>query len=521
MKICSTRMGIGVALALTVSLLAGCSRTQNAPTQVGSSTLRLAFSADPAPLDPDTYYEAEGEAIMSSVYEGLLRYKPDSAELVGVLATKWSKSVDGLTYTFTLRDGVTFSDGTPFDSSAAKASFQRRIDMKGGPSYMLGNVVSMVTPDAKTLVVHLKTPVAPFLDFLASQFGPLMTNPTAIKAHEVGGDHASAWLAQNSAGTGPYVIAGAVKATRYTLKANPKYRGSQPHFSTITFSVMPDFSTQLINLQGGQLDMILHGLSTRQYSQLEQDKRFQVLNPPSLFKTTIYVNPASAVFGPMKNRRALRDALNISELTKTIFADRANPSTDFYPSGMLPAGAVPDLQSSGNADLAVALSSVKNKPVVIGYDQDGALQELAGLLQLKLQDAGVTATLRGMTPSQVFAQPTQPGQRPDLFLGTENPDAAHVDTWSRIYQYKDAPVNFNGCSVPQADKYLDEGSVTADSQKSLALYVKAGIAYRDSLCWINIADVHDTLVARAGLTGMEHELPWIYFTDFSKVTEKP
>jgi peptide/nickel transport system substrate-binding protein len=106
-------------------------------------------------------------------------------------------------------------------------------------------------------------------------------------------------------------------------------------------------------------------------------------------------------------------------------------------------------------------------------------------------------------------------------IGNENPDAAHVDTWSRIYQYKDGAVNFNGCSVPQADKYLDQASVTADPQKSLALYVKAGVAYRDSLCWLNIADVGDTLVARAGLTGFEHALPWIYFTDFSKVTEKP
>ena len=99
------------ATAVIALLVSGCGEDDSNSESAG--TLRTAFSADPAPLDPDSYYEAEGLAITTSVYEGLLQYKPDSDELEGELATDWEISDDGLTYTFELRDDVVFSDGRP------------------------------------------------------------------------------------------------------------------------------------------------------------------------------------------------------------------------------------------------------------------------------------------------------------------------------------------------------------------------------------------------------------------------
>ena len=76
--------------------------------------------------DPDIFYELEGNAVTTSVYEGLIRYKPDSNQFEGALATKWTVSPDGKTYTFTLRPNVKFHDGTTMDSTAVEKSFQRR-----------------------------------------------------------------------------------------------------------------------------------------------------------------------------------------------------------------------------------------------------------------------------------------------------------------------------------------------------------------------------------------------------------
>ena len=179
-------------LVVAVLLLTGtaCSGSSNdaRDSSTLSSSIRTPMLSDPPPLDPDTFYQPEGLPVMTSAYQGLLHYAPASTTIEVLLATKWTVSPDGLTYTFALRPGVTFADGTPFNSAAAKASFQRRIDMAAGPSYMLAELKDMQTPDPLTFVVTLKKPVAPFLDYLASPYGPLMTSPTAVARHATGGD---------------------------------------------------------------------------------------------------------------------------------------------------------------------------------------------------------------------------------------------------------------------------------------------------------------------------------------------
>jgi peptide/nickel transport system substrate-binding protein len=203
-------MSAVTSLAVTALLLTStaCSGNSNSPTDSAAltSSVRSPLLSDPPPLDPDVFYQPEGLLIMTSAYQGLLHYAPGSTKIEGLLATKWTTSPDGLTYTFTLRPGVKFADGTPFDSAAAKASFQRRIDMAAGPSYMLADLKDMQTPDPLNFVVTLKKPVAPFLDYLASPYGPLMTSPTAVTQHASGGDHATGWLASHTAGTGPYEL---------------------------------------------------------------------------------------------------------------------------------------------------------------------------------------------------------------------------------------------------------------------------------------------------------------------------
>ena len=512
----STTTRTTLVLAAVV-VLAACGGSSGSSSAAPSSTIRTPLVADPPPLDPDTYYQPDGLLIMTSTYEGLLRYRSGSTQLEGLLATAWESSPDGKTYTFTLRHGVMFADGTPFDATAAKASFQRRIDMAGGPSYMLAQVEAMQTPDPYTLVVQLKEPQAPFLDYLASPYGPLMTSPTAVAQHAVNGDRATAWLASHTAGTGPYVLAEATPATRYRLETNPHYWGAKPAISQVIMPVVADVNVQRLQLESGQLDMILHGLSSDDYSAISKKPGFEVRQEPALLKAQVWVNPDSKVFGAMPARRALRDALDPATLTTQVLAAQGKASTDFYPTGMLPAGAVPDQRTADPAGLRAAVSGAGAK-VVIGFQGgDSNLQRLANDVQVVLQKAGVTAGVQDLPSAQIFNLPAQPQQRPDLFVTTFNPDAAHPDTWSRIYQYTNAPVNLLGCSVPAADALLDRGLVEPDQAASQALYVQAAKAYRDSLCWINIADVFDTVATRTGYSGWSHQPAWMWDTDFASL----
>ncbi len=508
-------------LGIFAVLAAGCTGGSPASSSgSGTTTLRLALSADPSPLDPDTYYEAEGLQITTATYQGLLTYEPSSPKITGLLATSWSVSPDGKTYRFVLRSGVKFNDGTPFDAAAMKASFERRTALKGGPSYMLAAVASTEAPDATTFVVHLKQPVVPFLDYLASPYGPVAVNPTAVAAHATGGDHGAGWLATHSGGTGPYVLSDVVKTTKYELTANPNYWGTKPYYSTVDFSVIPDFSSQSLELRGGQLDMVLHGLDTRDYTSLAANPVLQVQNFPTLFKVQVWVNPASRVFGAIPVRQALRDSLDTKTLTSDVYGNRASASTQFYPVGMLPDGAVADTWSPSPDALKTAVEADKGRDVVVGYYGDNSLKQLANTLQVSLQQAGLSATVRSYNPSQVFALPTTPAQRPDLLLAAMNPDAVHIDTWMSVYQEAQAPVNFLGCSAPAGDALATRAAATADPQQSLDLYEQAARAYQSSLCWINIADLNDTIAASSKLTGWQHLLPWIFTVDLATLRPK-
>jgi peptide/nickel transport system substrate-binding protein len=508
-------MTVITAAAVTALVLttAACG-SSNAPTDNATrmSTVRSPMMSDPPPLDPDVFYQPEGLLIMTSAYQGLLRYTPGTTKIEGLLAPKWTVTPDGLTYTFNLRPGVKFADGTPFDSAAVKASFQRRIDMAAGPAYMLADVKDMQTPDPLTFVVTLKKPVAPFLDYLASPYGPLMTSPTAVSQHTTNGDHAAGWLASHTAGTGPYDLTEAVPASHYTMTANKNYWGGTPQITTVELPVIATSGVQRLQLGQGQLDMILHGLSKSDLDAVATDPNTEVLQQNALVKALVMVNPDSKVFGPLQARQALSAGLDQTGLTTTVFGAQGAPSTQFYPTGMLPDGAVPDQHQFDPSKLA----ALKGGTVTIGYPTgDSALQDLSNQIQVVLQQAGITATIRDFPSAQFFALNEHPEQRPDLLLASFNPDAAHPDTWSRIYQYTDAPVNLQGCSVPAADKLLDEGSAEPDQAKSQALYIEAAKAYRDSLCWVNLADLHNSVATRKGYTNWQSQPAWMWDTDFS------
>ncbi len=194
-----------------------------------SHTLNLSFLQDPGqPPDPDVYYAGEGLLLTRNMYQGLLQYKADTPKRVlePELATSWTISKDGLVYTFQLRHGVTFHDGTPFTSAAIAPDFARRTAVNGGPAYMVSDVASVQTPNPYEAVITLKTPNTAFLDYLASPYGPAMESPTALAAN-AGTDNDQTYLQTHDIGTGPYTLTEAKVGVMYQLKAYPAVLGPQ------------------------------------------------------------------------------------------------------------------------------------------------------------------------------------------------------------------------------------------------------------------------------------------------------
>jgi peptide/nickel transport system substrate-binding protein len=375
---------------------------------------------------------------------------------------------------------------------------------------MVEPIKSIETPSETELVIELKQPVAPFLDYLASPYGPLMVSPTAVEKNAEGDDLAAKWLATNSAGTGPYVYGDFEKSVKYTIDENENYWGDAPGYSSIEFKVVPDFAQQRVQLEGGELDLVTHGLSKEDLEAIADNPELQVVTLPALFKASIWVNPESPVFGDPAARDALQADLDKETLTEESLGERGEASTDVLPAGMLPDGAAPDNEPSADASLDEAVEGNEGDEVVVGWYSDQGMKRLADLIQVQLQEAGLEATTREYKPATLFTLPTTPDQRPDLLATAFNPDATHPDTFTQVYYTDGAPVNLLGCTAPDADKLTAEAAEQPTREDSVDLSAEAATAYGESDCWLNIADVKDAYAAEAGITGFEKELPWVF-----------
>jgi peptide/nickel transport system substrate-binding protein len=230
-----------LALALLLALASGCAKREaNAPSAGGTAvapvdggTLVYARGHDSVRLDPAHETDGESFKVMDNVYENLVSFADTTTELVPELATRWDISPDGLTYTFHLRQGVKFHDGTPFNADAVVFSLDRQRDTKpahpfhsvGGPyTYWQGMsmddiVQGIKAQDDSTVVFTLKRRNAPFLANLAMGFTSIIS-PTAAKKY--GED-----FFKNPSGTGPFRFVDWTKDDSITLEKYPGVLGRE------------------------------------------------------------------------------------------------------------------------------------------------------------------------------------------------------------------------------------------------------------------------------------------------------
>jgi peptide/nickel transport system substrate-binding protein len=512
-----SRIAIAAAVALTL-LLAACgskSTSSSTPSSTASASrdLKIGFVSDMQVPDPDIFYEVEGNLVVTSVYEGLVRYKPDSTEIEGALATDWTVSPDGMTYTFKIRPGVTFASGAPMDATSWVKSFKRRTDVNSAPAYMLADVASTSATDPQTFVVKLKNPVSPFLDYLAAPYGPKAVDFTVLDK-QGGSDFGQSYLATHSAGTGPYVISKFEVGQGYQLTSNPTYWGGAPFYETVDISIIPDMATQRLKLESGELDMVLHGMPVADVESFRSQPGFQVMQFPVLLKTAIAANPNKGPFQSAALRKALQESIDKSALTQQIYQSQATASAQIYPAGMLPSSMAQDVSTINPDALKAAVDALPadQRKVDMGYSEDegGTIPRIAETVAAQLKTAGLDVTVRGIPIAQVFDLPNQTATAPDLLMWTFNPDAAHPDTWIRIFMNTKGSLNFLQCSVPEADALMDQGLVATDKTAMQDLYGKAGDAVVASGCFTTVADNQDVVISRSGITGFVHQLPTPY-----------
>ncbi|MFL5871435.1 MAG: ABC transporter substrate-binding protein [Solirubrobacterales bacterium] len=496
-----------VAIALAA---AGCGSNSSSGS---SDTIRLAYTDQiSGGIDPATFYSVEGDDLILGVYETLLTYKPDSKELAPSLATSWDVSPDGMTYTFHLHDGVTFHDGTKMDSEAVKASFEREIAVKGGPSYMLAQVKSMETPDPLTFVVHLTQPVSAFLDYNASMYGPHIVSPTAVKEHTVGDDNATKWLSENEAGTGPYEISSYKPAGPFVLKAYPDYWGTPAKTENIEISVIPNIGDQILQLRSGQLDLVTHGIDPQQIQSLESDSNLQVQQFDAGIRPVLVLNLARPPFdADVAARQAFVADANLPAVAQQVYGDAADPVSTVVPPIVLPEDQDP-LPDPGPPQKAPV-----SDQITIGYTNlETDLRRDAEVMQQSLEAQGWNVKLRADSVSAQFGYGTDPTKAPQAAITTLNPDEAHPAGWlNPIYSSEGGGLNLLGYDEPSTNAALNNALAQTNTDQSLADYAKVAGTVGKSWYVTGIADKHDVFAANSDVSGFTHVPVYIWVSQLS------
>jgi len=498
------------ASSAVVLTLAGCggSSSQGGGTPNAAPTdkvLHLSFLQDPGqPPDPDIFYAGQGLLLTTNLYEGLLQYKAgtEKPELEPLLATEWTVSPDNKVYTFKLREGVKFHDGTPFTSATVKASFDRRLAVNQGPAYMVKDVESVVPNGDYAVTVTLKAPNSAFLDYLACPYGPRMLSPEGL-AKNAGGDNAQTYLTTHDLGTGPFTLTDAQVGSHYGMAAFGDYWGTKPYFEKVDIPVITDVSAQQLQFNNGQIAAILHDLPSSAVESYLNDSKYAHYSLPTMMSNYLYVNQRKGIFTDQANRTALLQALDVDTAVKQTYFGRGQKADQIYPPNMIDKQyAKQDItHDPSKLTQIVAGLPADQKSIVIGYDSSNPDNQLiSNLLQTQLAAAGLDAKVQSYPTSEIFGWIGTDGQSaPNILTALAWPDAPSPYTWGHISWDPDGGLNYMGCSAPPIGEALAKGIID-DNQQA---YSDAGQAALATGCWLNVADVNDFMVAQPWLKGVE------------------
>lgn len=453
------------------------------------STLTIASNWTPADLDPHSGYDPGSGLMLCGIYEGLLRQTGDSgAQLEPCLAESWSANADSSVWTFLLRSGVTFQDGTPLTAEAAQASFVRQMTLNRAPANVLNRFVSspdqIVAVDERTLRFDLDRSWPRFDVALAAPSGASIMNVAVAMAHDVDGDLGLGWCQTNAEGlgTGPYRLTELEPQSHATLERYDGYWGGRndPHFDRVIIRVVVESETRRELLEQGEVDLV-ENIGLDSVADLEQNPDL-VVDRQTLMTVRYLAITQTEPFTQPEARQALCWAFPYDEVLSGVFLGTAKPaygavSPNTY--GFSP----PSPAFTTDLDKARGLLASAGIPEgtriwTVVNSGNISLQSVAELFQYNLQQIGIQLDIvdmdYGTFVAMIFGdQPAE--ERPTLLPIFWDPD--YDDAWSQLWPMAscDAWNSGNGghyCNE-RVDELLQAANDAPDEDACLAALAEA------------------------------------------------
>jgi len=479
-----------VLLAGLVLFLAACQEQReetivraegDAAKPAYGDTFIEASIGEPSNLLPVLASDSASSSINGLVYNGLVRYDKN-LQLEGELAESWEISPDNLTITFHLRPGVTFHDGTPLTSADVLFTYQVYIDPKTPTAYAESykQVARAEAPDPLTFRVSYAKPYAPALE---SWGVPIL--PKHLLA---GKDITKSPLSRSPIGTGPYRFVDWKAGEKLVLEANPDYFEGRPYIKRVVYRVIPDSSTQFLELQSGSLDFM--GLTPIQY-QTQTDtpaftRRFNKYRYLTFSYTYLGYNLRRPMFQDKRVRQALSYAINKQEIVDGVLLGLGQPATGPYKPDSWVYN--PNVQrypyDPGQAKALLAEAGWRDSDGDGILDKDGQpfaftivtnqgndLRTKSGeIIQRRFREVGIDVKLRVIEWASFLKEFINPGNFDATILGwSTGPEPDQYDIW---HSSKTGPreLNFIAFRNAEADRLLEEGRRTFDQAERKRIY---------------------------------------------------
>lgn len=486
------------AMLLSLFALTGASRAE--------TTLVVSIAADPTGFDPEAVANNTSGFVMSTIYDSLVRYKPGTTEVEPGLAESWEISSDSLTYTFHLRKGVMFHDGTPFNAHEYVKTIDRQMKkddpnsiynmgpVEGFQDFTYGSVEAYSAVDDDTVQFKLKEPSAAFLNSLAMVWNGVVSYNAAAKFGKE--------FRNNPVGTGPFIFREWKPREQITLDANPAYWRGKPKIDHLVFRVIPDPQAAFLALKRGEVH-IMGDVASQVISAVLDDDALTLVSQPGLSSNGIGLPNDVAPFNNKQVRQALNYAVDKEAINKALFKGMAVPLNSPIPVAQWGHDAslkgYPYDPEKAKELLAAAGIEPGLKMELLTYNSprgyNSAGPDLAVAVQGYLRKIGLDVELRKLEMG-AYLPIVRSGTYAGMFLTGWAGDNGDPDNFvSPLYGSYSMPVGdaarYKNSDV---DSAMKEAAATMDYDTRIEMYKKIQAQILDDAPWIFL---NSTLLVRA------------------------
>jgi len=479
-------------------------------------------------IDPAKVYDYYSSNILFNVGETLVGFEPGETEVSPKLAAELPEvSEDGLTYTFALREGVTFHDGSELDSEDVAFSLQRSVDINHpeGAAFLIAGIESIETPDPLTVEITLAEPNITFLSRLAYSVGTILpsdgdyTAPDALQ--EEGADFDEFINEDSLVGTGPYTFGEYREGESIILEANPDYWGDAPANERVLIQFFEEGSQLRLALENGEIDIAYRDLSPDDREDLEGTEGIQVIEGQGASIRYVVLDTDAAPFDRPEVRQAFAAAVERERIITDVLADAGEPLYSMIPTGF--AEYQPFFEEYEEQD---PLELVGGEPVDVTLtyviDRYGDTEpSIAQVIERSLEESGAF---------NVELQQLEYAQFSDQAFTPENPYPAYLLAWYPDYFDADdyiepfyATESFTGnYANPEMDELIVAEQQVDDpaSEERVAIFEDIQRLAADDVPHVPLFEVVPYAFAREGISGVEETMDAVQIFRYGLISKE-